>query len=438
MKICVVGLGYIGLPTASLLAASGHQVVGIDRRAEIIQALGQGRPHIEEPGLATVVKAAVDSRSLRVASVPEEADVFIICVQTPVESDRTADLRYVRDAVTSIVPHLRSGNLVILESTVPPGTTRDVVVPAIEEGGLRAGKEVHVAYCPERVLPGRILSELVMNDRIVGGMTPEDARRAKAVYRSFVEGKIHLTDCTTAEMVKVMENTFRDVNVALSNEMALIAEQVGVNVWEAIRLANCHPRVQFLRPGPGVGGHCLAVDPWFLVQQAPDVARLIAAAREVNDAMPGQVVSLAKDLVKPSEKPRIAILGLAYKAGVGDTRESPAVAVVEQLLISGVDAVAADPLVAPDVCPFPVYTTDQALAGADLLILAVDHDVFKELNPDHVADLMAGRLVLDTRSCLDRKRWEAAGFKVRVLGDGRHGRGGGERRGCAALRASFN
>src|ERR687886_318301 len=298
--ICLLGLGYIGLPTGSMFALAGRDVIGVDPSPRVQAALRAGRASIEEPELQTLVAAAINSGRLRIRTRPAPADAFIIAVPTPLDPlTRRADLTYVEQAARDIAPLLRRGNLVVLESTVPPGTTRDVLAPILAESGLEPGRDICLAHCPERVLPGRILLELVQNDRLAGGITPECADRAAELYGAFVKGGIMRTDATTAEMVKVMENTFRDVNVALANEFALVAERIGVDVWEAIRLANHPPRVNVLRPGPGVGGHCIAVDPWFLVGAAPEVTPLIRAARQVNDGMPEHVLARLAEIVAP-------------------------------------------------------------------------------------------------------------------------------------------
>ncbi|MDI7275987.1 MAG: nucleotide sugar dehydrogenase, partial [Anaerolineae bacterium] len=326
-RICVLGLGYVGLPTAAMLATHGNDIVGVDVSRRVLDTLNNGDVHIKEAGLRSLVRAALRSGNLRLADRPEPADAFIIAVPTPfVENPQpTADLASVISAAEAIVPYLEAGNLVILESTVPPRTTEEVLVPVLRRSGI---EDLLVAHCPERVLPGRILAELVGNDRVIGGVDRRSAEAARELYASFVEGEMLLTDATTAEMVKLMENTYRDVNIALANEFALVAEEVGIDVWEAIDLANRHPRVRILRPGPGVGGHCIAVDPWFVAEAAPDVTPLIQAARRVNDAMPAHVVDLVKRAVAGVEKPVIACLGLAYKADVDDVRESPALKVV--------------------------------------------------------------------------------------------------------------
>jgi len=299
-KICVLGLGYIGLPTASTFATHGLQVVGVDTNSHVIETLRSGNIHIYEPGLQTVIESALTSGNLTISFRPEEADAFLIAVPTPFYEDkqgeydgrkyRLADMRAVISATEAILPYLRKGNLVILESTSPPRTTVDLIKPILEKSGLKAGVDFHLCYSPERVLPGQILRELTENARVVGGITPDSAKAGHALYAIFVKGEIIETDATTAEMVKLMENTTRDVNIAIANEFSRLAEKFGVDVWEAIRLANLHPRINILSPGPGVGGHCISVDPWFFVETAPELTPLIYHARQVNDAQPYAVV----------------------------------------------------------------------------------------------------------------------------------------------------
>ncbi|MDO8753258.1 MAG: nucleotide sugar dehydrogenase, partial [Anaerolineales bacterium] len=293
-KICVIGLGYIGLPTASTFAAHGVNVLGVDINSHIIETLNKGEIHIHEPGLLDEVKKAVRSGKFRVAIKPEEADAFIIAVPTPFQENKfgqyndmtykLADMRAVISAAESILPFLRKGNLVVLESTSPPRTTVDLIAPILARSGLEAGRDFHLAYSPERVLPGQILRELIENARVIGGVTPESAQAGYDLYATFVKGEIAQTDATTAEMVKLMENTHRDVNIAIANEFSRLADKLGVDVWEAISLANLHPRIKILNPGPGVGGHCISVDPWFLVEAAPELTPLIYHSRMVNDA----------------------------------------------------------------------------------------------------------------------------------------------------------
>ena len=415
--ICVLGLGYIGLPTASMFALAGNDVIGVDPSPRVQTALRAGLASIEEPELQTLVTAAINSGRLKVHTRPEPADAFIIAVPTPLDpATNSADLGFVERAARDIVPRLRRGNLVVLESTVPPGTTRDVLAPILATSGLEPGRDVHVAHCPERVLPGRILVELEQNDRLAGGLTPECAATAVELYRSFVKGAIMCTDATTAEMVKVMENTYRDVNIALANEFARIAERIGVDVWEAIALANHHPRVNVLTPGPGVGGHCIAVDPWFLASAASEAAPLIRAARHVNDGMPDHVLDRLCALV---ERPGpIAILGVTYKADVDDIRESPALRVAELAAARGFDVRLCDPHVSSDTpgLPAAILPLHHAVRDAEALLLLVNHRAFADVDVDLVASLMSRKVVLDARNALDRATWQSRGFEVAVLG----------------------
>src|SRR6266536_3163056 len=390
-RLCVLGLGYIGLPTASMFAVAGLSVIGVDPNPRVRAALASGQLPIEEPELETLVTAALQSGHLQVRERAEPADAFIIAVPTPLE-DQRADLSYVERAA------------------------RDILAPILAESGLMPGRDVCIAHCPERVLPGRILLELVENDRLAGGITPRCADRAADLYGAFVKGDIMRTDATTAEMVKVMENTFRDVNVALANEFALIAEHVGVDVWEAINLANHHPRVNVLRPGPGVGGHCIAVDPWFLVDAAPQAARLIRSAREINDQMPEHVVHALERLAPPPAS--IALLGVTYKAEVDDIRESPALHVAQLAAQCGFDVRLCDPHVSPELAglPAPLLPIEQAVRDVDLVALLVDHRAFRELDIDLIAALVKRRRLYDARAALDHAAWRARGFVISVLG----------------------
>ncbi|MCL6630547.1 MAG: nucleotide sugar dehydrogenase, partial [Armatimonadetes bacterium] len=285
-KVCVLGLGYIGLPAAALISSKGIKVVGVDINPDIVKKVSEGRVHFEEPDLDGLVIRAVTRGMLTAQLTPCPADVYIIAVPTPINEDKTADLRAVKNATESIVEHLRPGSLVILESTVPPGTTEELCLPILEKSGLTAGKDFYLSFCPERVLPGKIVAELVTNDRVLGGLNRASAEKAASFYRRFVRGNLYLTNLKTAETVKLIENSFLDVNIAFANEVSLIADELGIDVWEVISLANKHPRVNILNPGPGVGGHCIAVDPWFLVQKMPGITSLISAARRRNDSMP--------------------------------------------------------------------------------------------------------------------------------------------------------
>lgn len=427
-KICVLGLGYIGLPTASTFATHGIRVIGVDVNQQVLETLRSGGIHIHEPGLRTVVEAAIRSGNLGVAEKPEEADAFIIAVPTPFYADKTgnmngetyklADMRAVASAARAIIPVLKKGNLVVLESTSPPRTTRELVAPILEESGLKAGVDFHLAYSPERVLPGQILRELIENARVIGGLTPEAAKAGRDLYATFVKGEIILTDATTAEMVKLMENTYRDINIAIANEFARLSDRFGVDVWEAISIANLHPRVKILNPGPGVGGHCISVDPWFLVESAPELSRLIYMARKVNDSQPHFVIELVEKALGDLKGKKIAALGLAYKPDVDDLRESPAVEVVHLLQQAGALVKAYEPF-KPDAT-FPGINIEQnlkdALSGADGIILLVNHHQLCELMPEEIASLTETRILIDTVNGWDRMEFEGAGFTMFKLG----------------------
>ena len=430
-KICILGLGYIGLPTASMFAANGVKVVGVDTNPNVVETLKAGRLHIHEPGLGEILEKAIASGNLSVAPAPEPADAFLIAVPTPFYEHETgeyngqaykkADMRAVTSATEAIVPHLRQGNLVVLESTSPPRTTVDLVVPILEKSGLKAGSDFYVAYSPERVLPGQILRELVENARVVGGLTPESARAGADLYSVFVRGQIHQTNATTAEMVKLMENTYRDVNIAIANEFSRLAERFGVDVWEAIQLASLHPRVKILNPGPGVGGHCISVDPWFFVETAPDLAQLIQKARQVNDAQPQFVVEKVRLALGGNlSGKRIAALGLAYKPDVDDLRESPAVEVVHLLQIEGALVKAFEPFKPNNGLPGidSAPTLEAALEGADAVLLLVGHTEFRALSPAQLASLTPARILVDTVNALAGRDWESAGFCLWRLGQG--------------------
>jgi len=429
-KICVLGLGYIGLPTASTFATHGIQVIGVDVNRRVIETLNNGGIHIHEPGLRTIVEAALKSGKLTVSPQPEEADAFLIAVPTPFYLDQTgeyndetyklADMRAVTSATEAIVPYLRKGNLVVLESTSPPRTTVDLIKPILERSGLKAGSDFHLAYSPERVLPGQILRELIENARVIGGVTPESARAGAELYAVFVKGKIIQTDATTAEMVKLMENTTRDVNIAIANEFARLAERFGVDVWEAISLANLHPRINILSPGPGVGGHCISVDPWFFVETAPDLTPLIYTARKVNDEQPHFVIALVQKALGSLKGKKIAVLGLAYKPDVDDLRESPAVEVTHLLIDADADVRAFEPYKSDGLPGIPMAASlEEALKDADAILLLVRHTQFCEMSPSKVAALTSTRVVVDTVNAWDATLWEEVGFRIFRLGVGK-------------------
>jgi len=419
-KIAVLGLGYIGLPTASMFATHGFQVLGVDIDQRVIDTLNKGGIHIDEPGLSTVVRAALHSGNLTISTALQPCDVFIIAVPTPITRDKKADLSFVKQAAEAVAGVLKTGDLVVLEATSPPRTTIDLVQPILEKSGLQGGKDFLLAYSPERVLPGRILDEMVHNSRVIGGITPASAAAGKALYQAFVDGEIRVTDATTAEMIKLMENTYRDVNIALANEFSRLADQFGVDVWQAIEIANLHPRVEILRPGPGVGGHCISVDPWFFVEKAPDIAHLIRQARQVNDAQPGYVVELLQNHFGDLQGIQLAALGVTYKADVDDLRESPALGVIQQLLERGAEVKAYDPHIKPESSALSYLVSDlsEACRGSMGLLMLVNHKQFQTLDPKELAGLMKTPYILDTRNIIEVEIWKEAGFNVKILGDG--------------------
>ncbi len=394
-RVCVIGLGYIGLPTASVLATKGFHVFGMDVRADVVDTINDGRIHIEEPDLDIVVRSAVNSGQLKAGYEPQGADVFILCVPTPIQPDHTPDLSYVRQAAAAIQPHVQPGNLIILESTSPPRTTEQVVVPLALPEGLRVGHDVFVAHCPERVLPGRILLEVVQNDRVVGGVTPACTAKARGFYESFVNGRVLPTSALAAEVTKLVENSYRDVNIAFANELSMLADQLGIDPWEVIELANRHPRVNILSPGPGVGGHCISVDPWFLVATDPDRTPLIRTAREVNDSKPHFIVEHVAQLAREFAAPKIGCLGLTYKADVDDLRESPSLEIVRELRQLAVgEVLACDPYVSAErFDEFPLHDLSDVLHQSHILVLLTDHRQFKNV-PRRI---LQERVVVDTR-----------------------------------------
>ena len=411
-KVAVIGLGYIGLPTATVLALRGFDVLGVDVSQHVVDTLKQGKIHIVEPDLDISVAAAIQSGALQVSTKPTPADVFIIAVPTPFKDGYKPDLAYVESASRAIAPHLASGNLVILESTSPVGTTQKVSEwLASERPGLKLPHEhphdadINVAHCPERVLPGRIMTELVDNDRIIGGLSETCTQKAIELYQQFVRGQCLSTNAATAEMAKLSENAFRDVNIAFANELSLLADRQGVNIWELVRLANHHPRVNILNPGPGVGGHCIAVDPWFLVDADPEQAKLIKTAREVNDSKPHRVIAKVKQALTGIDNPTIACLGLAFKANVDDLRESPAMDICLALAnIEGANIAAVEPHITELPEQLRKYSnvsltvTETAIRAADVIVLLVDHQKFRDI--PSLFDL-SSVTVIDTRG-----QWE--------------------------------
>jgi UDP-N-acetyl-D-mannosaminuronic acid dehydrogenase len=415
-KVCVVGLGYIGLPTASLLATKGFKVHGVDVNERIVDSIKRGEIHIYEPDLDILVKSAVHSGNLAVGIEPEPADVFVVAVPTPLNEDLSPDISYVEMAAQEIAPYLKPGNLVILESTSPVGTTEklanwlhdkrpDLPIPIDNTDGQANMKkngsaQIFVAHCPERVLPGQILKELVDNDRIIGGIDRESAEQARSFYEMFSNGNIILTNSRTAELCKLTENAYRDVNIAFANELSRVSDKLDINVWELIEIANRHPRVSILRPGPGVGGHCIAVDPWFIVHSAPEETRLLRAAREVNNGKPDYVVDKVTNKASRFKEPVIACLGLSFKENIDDLRESPAVEIVKQLAGKQIGKLM---IVEPHINKLPDELNEyenteladlkHAFTQADVVVLLANHRAFNHVD----RDLLKEKVVIDTR-----------------------------------------
>ncbi|KHT46978.1 UDP-N-acetyl-D-mannosamine dehydrogenase [Vibrio sinaloensis] len=405
-KISVIGLGYIGLPTAAVIASRGIEVVGVDVNQNAVDTINEGNIHIVEPDLDIVVRGVVSTGNLRATTTPEKADAFMVAVPTPFKGDKEPDLSYIEAACEAIAPMLEKGNLVILESTSPVGATEklagwlaaarpDLTFP--QQKGDAA--DIKVAHCPERVLPGYVLQELVSNDRVIGGLSKACSDRAAELYSTFVRGECIVTNARTAEMAKLTENSFRDVNIAFANELSVICDKLKINVWELIKLANRHPRVNVLSPGPGVGGHCIAVDPWFIVDSAPEEAKIIRQARLTNDAKPHYVINQVEKAADEFKRPVIACLGLAFKADIDDLRESPALQIVEELAAKNIGQVLA---VEPNVNAIPEklvnagveqMALDAALETANIIVILVDHKQFKAADKTQFAT----KVVIDTR-----------------------------------------
>ncbi|RYJ19589.1 nucleotide sugar dehydrogenase [Halogeometricum borinquense] len=433
MKICVHGIGYIGLATAALFANNGHDVVGYDPDEKLVEELRAGNPRTTEDDLREYVLDALDE-DFEPSNEVVEADCHIICVPTPYEEEsKRADLSYVEMAGQTVAEHLREGDMVILESTVPPGTTEEVLAPILAAAELTPGRDFSLSHCPETVLPGNIAHELVHNDRIIGGIDDESTDKTIALYDPLVEGTIHRApDATTAEFVKLSQNAYRDVNIAFANELARVAADYGISSRDAIDLANVHPRVDILNPGPGVGGHCLPIDPWFLGQFS-DSLNLIESARRVNDGMIDFVIELLEDELSSLENADIAVLGVAYKGNVDDARHSPGLRLVERLTTMEpreVGAAAADggqtracgsvrvhdPHVESDESSdIDIVDLETALDGADAVVVCAGHDAFCDINPAEAADLMDGRVIVDSFSILDAVTWREHGFDYAAI-----------------------
>lgn len=414
-KICVIGTGYIGLPTAAMFAKSGYEVMGVDVNQYVINELKKGLVTIEEPYLKELVKDLVKEQKLMADTKPCEADIFIIAVPTPIDKNRKSDMSYVIKACESIVPYIKKGNVVILESTSPIGTTEEIIKPILEKSNLSVGDEIYLGYCPERVIPGKILLELVNNSRIIGGINEISSNKIGEIYKSFVKGEIYLTNTKTAELCKLMENTYRDVNIALANELAKICDYIGINAWEVIEYCNKHPRVNIHNPGPGVGGHCLAIDPWFIVERVPEIAKLIELSRQTNDSMPMYVFNKIEDIIKKENCSKdITILGATYKANIDDIRESPIIDLIELLKINGYNIKLYDPHISNNEYLYDDIV--RACTDSNILVLAVDHSIFKDIPMDEIIKVMKNNIILDLRNFFEEKYLNKEGFRYKLLG----------------------
>lgn len=392
MKICIIGQGYIGLPTAALFTRNHCEVVGVDINKEIVNKLNQGITHIEEPGISEIIKNAVENKIYMASLTPKKADAYIITVPTPyIVENYSCDLSYVVSACKSIIPYLEKENTIIIESTIAPMSTDEVIKPIFENAGFTIGKDLYLAHCPERVLPGNIIYELIHNNRIIGGITQKCSDKACNVYGKFVEGELIKTEAKTAELSKCMENTFRDVNIALANELAKICAEIGVNALDVIEMANKHPRVNLHSPGPGVGGHCLAIDPYFIYAKAPETAKIIKLARDTNNSMPSFVCENVKKIIS---KGKIAILGVSYKGNTDDDRESPAYEIISKLTKENYEIAIHDPHVKNN----NFVSLDEALKDANLILVLCDHDEFKKLDYNLIKKNIEKAIIFDTKN----------------------------------------
>ncbi|WP_042143705.1 nucleotide sugar dehydrogenase [Paucisalibacillus sp. EB02] len=397
MKVTTIGLGYIGLPTSIMFAKHNVEVVGVDVVSSVVESLNSGQIHIEEPGLQEALEEVIQKGTFRASLTPEKADAFIISVPTPNNNDEHKSMNpsYVVSALNSIIPYLEKGNVVIVESTIAPRTTEDIVKPILEEVGFVIGKDIYLVHCPERVLPGQIMHELIHNNRIVGGVTPECTESGAMVYSTFVQGEIIKTDAKTAEMSKLMENTFRDVNIALANELTKVCIELDINALDVIEMANKHPRVNLHTPGPGVGGHCLAVDPYFIIAKAPKSAQLISLSRSINTSMPYYVIENVNALMRQIDGKIVTLFGLAYKGNVDDIRESPAMEIYELLKLQGNYEIRAfDPHVNKD---FVEANMEDAIKDSDLVVVLTDHNEFKDIDFMKFKTMRNAR-ILDTKN----------------------------------------
>lgn len=412
-KICVLGQGYIGLPTALLFANNGHEVLGVDVNKRVVDTIKAGRMPFEEKGFQELLDGAIAKKTYRAESLAEEADVFLVAVPTPFDSEmRMANLKYVVSACEMIVPKMRKGNLVIIESTIPPKTCDKQVRFILEKSDLKMCDDFYLSHCPERAIPGNTLYEMVYNDRVIGGVDEKSTQLTADLYSSFVEGNLHLTTSTTAEMIKLMENTFRDVNIALANEFAQIADDYCIDIWKAIEIANKHPRVNILKPGPGVGGHCIAIDPWFLTENANN-SSLIMMSRQINDSMPQYVLKIVKEMLAGIESPTITVFGVAYKGDIADTRATPAKKFIKLAEKEGLKIKIYDPFVKE--WSYPILGLEEAVEGSDCIVMLTDHSGFKEMNPTAFHGKMSNLNIVDTRNIIDKELWKKTGYNIKTI-----------------------
>ncbi len=397
MKVCVIGLGYIGLPTALLLAKNGHKVFGYDIDENKINTLQKGELPFEEVGMKELFAEA--RTNFTPTTSLSEAEVFVIAVPTPVKTDKTCDDSYIKKAGEALLSILKKGNLVILESTVAPGTTENVLGKILAQNNLQAGEDFDLAYVSEKAIPGNTIDEMINNDRIIGGIDQKSQNATKELYSSFVKGEMFLTDCKTAEMVKLVENTYRDINIAFANELADLAEKFGTNVWELIELANKHPRVNVHTPGPGVGGHCIAIDPWFLTAGNESVSKLITNSRNINDNQPQKIVEKVSDIANKHDSKTIGVLGVAYKKNVDDSRETPATTIIKGLEEKGFEVVVTDALV--ENFAHELISLEEFLQKAEGIVVVTDHDVYKEI------DLSKQKWIFDTKNLWSNRKLDS-------------------------------
>jgi UDP-N-acetyl-D-mannosaminuronic acid dehydrogenase len=402
IKLCVLGLGYIGLPTALLFANNGIDVVGVDINERVVNTLKDCKMPFKEKGFQELLDEACKKKSFKASTKVEKADVFLVAVPTPFDAElRMADLKYVVSACEMIIPHLKKGNIVIIESTIPPKTCEKRVRRILERSGLKASQDFYISHCPERAIPGNTLHEMVNNDRVIGGLDEKATELTRDLYSSFVKGNLYLTTSTTAEMIKLMENTYRDVNIALANELSMLAEDYDINIWDAIEIANKHPRVNIHKPGPGVGGHCIAIDPWFLTENTSD-SSLITLARNINDSMPIHVLKKVKELVNGIENPVITIFGVAYKGDIADTRATPALKFIKLSEKEGFTIKIYDPFVKE--FDYPILSLEEAVKGSDCIVVLTDHSEFREMNPDDLYRMMKNPNVVDSKNVLSKQK----------------------------------